>query len=184
VTLVVDNNLWSKTQASQRLGAMGRDATPTVPVLLSCLRSDPALRLHEPVIADPSLCLAIIQAITRIAPGEKEVLDELARIVRLRDDRPFVRQLDRVHQEVARCLAEIGKEESEQAPEAVRVLIGLFRSRITTEGRDLVALATIRALGTLGPAAAEAAPELRKHKLHPDGAIRAAVSTALEQIGQ
>jgi HEAT repeat protein len=187
-----------RRQAIFALGAIGDNASEAVPALAAILRDDP----------NADLRVQAALALSKMERGSREAVPALA--AALSDSEPFVRayaatamlQLGTAAQAATAELATAAEDESNQTnletfqftiqetmiralgkasagrADAVATLTRLLQSEPT----DGVRLATVRALGAVGPEARTTVPLLRGMLATSDSTIRHAIADSLEKI--
>jgi HEAT repeat protein len=159
VRLLADSDAWVRQSALRALGKVGPRAVPELAKVVAG--------------GDESSRKAAAELLGQIGPGASAGLGEL--VQRLADDSPAVREAS------AEALAKIDPRwaRSAEAREAVPGLIGMLRSTDRTT-RQIGA----EALGRIGPAAADAIPELTRRRFDVARSVAQAATLALRQIDQ
>jgi HEAT repeat protein len=166
VTALFDNREFNRLEAIERLGALGRKGKSGLPALKHYYRQ----QISGEGTAGAQGAGAALQATTKIAPDDKEVIDTVIGLV-VQPLRPSRRVVLPERSLAIRLLPEV---KAEKKAKVVALVAALDDPHCRAQA--------VTALGKMGPDAKDAVAVLTKLKLDPDKEVRDAVAAALDLI--
>jgi hypothetical protein len=156
---------------------MGTEGVAAVPVLLAH-----AKKISSAEYSIEGMLIADITALSKLGPGEPEVVELFKELTKYRKDHRFGGVHGQVRTAAIDALVATGKAQPRQRKELVPVLIAATDVTALERFGQTTCLAAIKALGEFGPDANAAIPKLKDLKLSSSMQVRDAARAALDKI--